>query len=494
MRSNTLRKNFQSKSTKRRVVKESILKDAIPVFLVENNILDDLDGYYLSKFQQNYLIQSGFSGEQKQILYLPNKDGEVQLVFVGHTNDFREIGALIGSLTPKKYKIYNDLSQYEYWNLVVGFLISEYDFDYYQTSQHKLPNVEKNAIELSIPDDFEVERVSALVNSDFLARDLINMPPSDLGPEEFENVVSEISKDFNAVVKVIKGNELLRKGFPLIHAVGRASISVPRLIELSWGKKSSPAITLIGKGVCFDSGGLNLKTSASMNLMKKDMGGGAIAVALASYIMSQGLNIFLRLLIPVVENSVSSDSFRPGDILRSRMGKTIEINNTDAEGRLILADAITYANEADPFLIICMATLTGAARVGLGSELVPFYCTNDKITQELEEMSKLYGDPIWRMPFYEPYRKHIKSKIADLDNAPSGAMAGSITAALFLKEFIEDTTNFVHFDLYAWSQNSTSVWKAGARAQTLATLAGMLERVSERTGNNLNVSIDNKVS
>ena len=181
-----------------------------------------------------------------------------------------------------------------------------------------------------------------------------------------------------------------------------------------------------------------------------------------------------------MENSISSVSFRPGDILKSRSGKTIEINNTDAEGRLILADAITYANEKDPFLIICMATLTGAARVALGAELVPFYCTNDKIAEGLEEMSKLYGDPIWRMPFYEPYRKHIKSKIADLDNAPSGGMAGSITAALFLKEFINDLTNFVHFDLYAWSLNSTSAWQFGAKAQTLATLAGLLENISER--------------
>ena len=378
-----------------------------------------------------------------------------------------------------KYKVHNTLSGHEYLDLVVGFLMSEYKFNYYQDSQNKTRYVDKKSIQLSVPDSFEVDHVKTLVKADFLARDLINMPASDLGPNEFESIVHEISKGFKAFVRVIKG-DALKTAFPLIHTVGRASISAPRLIELTWGNKSSPAITIIGKGVCFDTGGLNLKTSLSMNLMKKDMGGGGIAVALASYIMSRGLKIFLRLLVPVVENSIYSVSFRPGDILKSRSGKTIEINNTDAEGRLILADAITYANEKDPFLIICMATLTGAARVALGAELVPFYCTNDKIAEGLEEMSKLYGDPIWRMPFYEPYRKHIKSKIADLDNAPSDGMAGSITAALFLKEFINDLTNFVHFDLYAWSLNSTSVWKFGAKAQTLATLAGLLENISER--------------
>ena len=242
MKSKTLKKNFQTKSIERRIIKESNLKDAIPVLLVENNITDNLKSYRLSKFQETYLEHSGFTGEQNQILYLPNKGGELEFVFIGLTHDFREMGAIIGSLVQNKYRIYNRLSEHEYWNLIFGFLMSEYNFDYYKTTQNKFRDVEKKSIQLSIPDNFEANKITALVKSDFLARDLINMPASDLGPEEFESALHEISKDSNAIINVIKGDELLQKNFPLIHSVGRASISEPRLIELTWGKKSSPAI------------------------------------------------------------------------------------------------------------------------------------------------------------------------------------------------------------------------------------------------------------
>ena len=250
---------------------------------------------------------------------------------------------------------------------------------------------------------------------------------------------------------MISGDDLLAQNFPLIHTVGRASDREPRLIDMRWGK-SGPKVTLVGKGVCFDTGGLNLKPGGSMGLMKKDMGGAANVLGLARMIMAQGTNIQLRVLIPAVENAVSGSAFRPGDILTSRKGLTVEINNTDAEGRLVLADALAYATEEPCDLILSMATLTGAARVAVGPDLAPYYCDESKLVSKLENAAESTWDPVWRMPFHAPYETMIEPGIADLDNAPKGGFAGSITAALFLRRFVAGAP-YAHFDIYGWNPN-----------------------------------------
>ena len=269
-----------------------------------------------------------------------------------------------------------------------------------------------------------------------------------MGPDEIEAAVRAVAADFGAQIAVTQGDDLL-PGFPMIHAVGRASPRAPRLIDLTWGA-TGPRLTLVGKGVCFDTGGLDLKPAAGMGLMKKDMGGAATALGLARSIMALGLPLRLRLLIPAVENSVAGNAFRPQDILTSRKGLTVEINNTDAEGRLILADALTLADEGAPDLIVSMATLTGAARTAVGPDLAPFYCDDDLMAATLSAAGSRVADPLWRMPFWDPYESMIEPGIADLDNAPSGGMAGSVTAALFLRRFVTATPAYVHFDIYGW--------------------------------------------
>ncbi len=480
MKTKLVKKDFFSQRISSDIFVSSKLNLCTPIILVDDVKNRDLFGFELSNLQKVFLKEISFSAKKDEIAYLPDGHGKISLVLIGKNLEFRETGALIRSLTGRKYYIVNPLSEIEYEEIIFGFLMRGYKFDYYLNDSEK---TNKYFAKLYVPNSFDLKAVISLVNSDFLARDLINTPASDLNPQQLEDVIKTVSKSFRAKTSVIKGDKLLEKGFPLIYAVGRASKSEPRLIELVWGKETSPAVTLVGKGVCFDTGGLNLKLANSMNLMKKDMGGSAIAIALAMFIMSRNLKINLRLLIPAVENSVSSDSFRPGDVLHSRKGKTIEVNNTDAEGRLILADALTYADEAKPSLILCLATLTGAARVALGTDLVPFYCNDENLSKLLSELSQDLRDPIWRMPFYEPYEDQIKSNIADLDNAPAGSMAGSITAALFLKQFVADSTKFAHFDLYAWNQKETKILARGAKAQTLPTLAKLLEHIAKKEFN-----------
>jgi leucyl aminopeptidase len=302
-----------------------------------------------------------------------------------------------------------------------------------------------------------------------LLRDLINTPASDMGPDELEQATRDLAGRFGAEVSVVSGDALLGANLPMIHAVGRASPRVPRLIDMTWGK-AGPAVTLVGKGVCFDTGGLNLKPATSMGLMKKDMGGAANVLGLAYMLMESNAALRLRVLVPAVENSVSGASFRPGDILTSRKGLTVEINNTDAEGRLVLADALALADEAKPNLIVSMATLTGAARVAVGPDLAPYYTDSDADAAALEAAARDVRDPVWRMPFWNPYESMIEPGIADLDNAPSGGFAGSITAALFLRRFVTDTSRYMHFDIYGWTPKSEPGRPKGGAGQGIRAL------------------------
>ena len=313
-----------------------------------------------------------------------------------------------------------------------------------------------------------------MAEGEALTRDLINTPAEDMGPAELEAAATALAQAFGASIKAIRGEDLLARNFPMIHAVGRASPRAPRLLDLHWGDKG-PKLTLVGKGVCFDTGGLNLKPSAGMNLMKKDMGGAATVLGLARMIMALGLTVQLRVLIPAVENVVAGNAIKPKDILTSRKGLTVEVNDTDAEGRLVLADALAYACEDTPDVLVSMATLTGAARVAVGPDLAPYYTDDAGLASALEVGARSGFDPVWRMPFHDAYESVIEPGIADLDNAPGFGFAGSITAALFLRRFV-DGPRYLHFDIYGHTPSDQPARpKGGAGQGARAMLEGLAE-------------------
>jgi leucyl aminopeptidase len=322
----------------------------------------------------------------------------------------------------------------------LGWLLAGYRFDRYRSKTTAA------AALLKCPEGIDPAPLLAIAEGEFLTRDLINTPASDMGPAELEAAFLSLAAEFGAAARVIRGDELLAENFPMIHAVGRASDRAPRLLEMTWGA-SGPMLTLVGKGVCFDTGGLNIKPSSGMSLMKKDMGGAATVMGLARMIMQMALPIRLRVLVPAVENSISGRAMRPKDILTSRKGLTVEVNDTDAEGRLVLADALAYACETPSDLLISMATLTGAARVAVGPDLAPYYTDDPGVVQALEAGALAGADPVWRLPFHNAYESVIEPGIADLDNAPGFGFAGSITAALFLRRFVEGP-RYLHFDIY----------------------------------------------
>jgi leucyl aminopeptidase len=314
----------------------------------------------------------------------------------------------------------------------------------------------------------------------WLGRDLINTPASDLGPQQLEETTRLLAKRHGAKVSSIVGDDLRTANFPMIHAVGRASDRPPRLIDLTWGKATSPRVTLVGKGICFDTGGLDIKPASAMLIMKKDMGGAAAALALAHMIMSSGLDVRLRVLIPAAENSVAGNAFRPGDVLMSRAGKTVEIGNTDAEGRLVLADALALADEEEPDTIVSFATLTGAARVALGPELPPLYTDDDAFAGEIAEAGNRVGDPVWRMPFWTGYESTLDSAVADMNNVSDGPFAGSVTAALFLRRFVKQARRFAHLDIYGWRPAPKALGPKGGEVQSARALFEVLRQRGRR--------------
>jgi leucyl aminopeptidase len=328
----------------------------------------------------------------------------------------------------------------------LGWLLAQHRFTRYKKADGDIgPRVLLSSEPAAITETVRLAEATALV------RDLVDTPAADMGPAELTEAVSEVAKAFGASVKVTKGEALLDDNFPAVHAVGRAASRPPRLIDMAWGDPAHPKLTLIGKGITFDTGGLNLKTGGGMAAMKKDMGGAAHALALARLVMQTGLPVRLRLIIPAAENSVSGDAMRPGDILASRAGKTIEVTNTDAEGRLVLCDALALAGEDPPALIIDFATLTGAARVALGPQLPAFFANDKALAADFEAGAKASGDPLWRLPLWPGYRDMLKSNVADMVNSAEGGMAGAITAALFLEAFVPAGTPWAHFDTFAWT-------------------------------------------
>jgi leucyl aminopeptidase len=309
-----------------------------------------------------------------------------------------------------------------------------------------------------------------------LVRDLINIPPEDMGPPELASAARKLAKKHNARINVVTGNALLKQNYPTIHAVGRAASKAPRLIDMTWGRKDAPKVTLVGKGVCFDTGGLDLKSAAGMLRMKKDMGGSANVLGLAHMIMDAKLDVRLRVLIGAVENSVAGNAYRPSDVIRTRKGITVEVGNTDAEGRLVMCDALAEADRENPALIADFATLTGAARVAVGTQIAAMFCNDDSLADDLYKAGEEGGDPNWRLPLFSAYRRLLKSDVADINNVSEGGFAGAITAALFLKEFVSKKTPWVHFDIMAWNAVARPGRPVGGEAMGMRALYDVIEK------------------
>lgn len=440
--------------------------------------VDDLSAWLATQPDawQTWLAGQPFEAALGETRLLPGPDGAIIAAVVGFGTAKSRARTRFGlarvwaALPAGNWHLVGDLTQPQRDEAALGALLAAYRFDRYRPGKPAAPQAL-----LQAPEACDVARLIAMAEAEFLTRDLINTPSSDMGPAELEAAFLMLAARFGAKTEVIRGDDLISQNFPMVHAVGRASARAPRILGLRWGS-SGPRLTLVGKGVCFDTGGLDIKPSAGMLLMKKDMGGAATVMGLAQMIMALNLPLQLRVIVPAVENSISSNAMRPSDILMSRKGLTVEINNTDAEGRLILADALAWADEENPDVIISMATLTGSARVALGPDLAPFYTDDEGFAQALSEAASAACDPVWRLPFWDAYESMIEPKIADLDNAPAGGFAGSITAALFLRRFVS-CPRYMHFDIYGHSPADAPARPKGGVGQGARALLAALPKV-----------------
>ncbi len=425
----------------------------------------------LSPAHVAYAKAARFEGKSGATLLLPSATGEIERVLfgIGDGSDRLVAAALPGALPPGRYALADTPG--EPATTALAWALGTYRFDRYRRSDAERP-VPPRLVAPEGVDTDEVLRLSAAVG---FVRDLVNTPSNDMGPAELEAAAAELAAAHGADLDVVCGDDLL-PGFPLIHAVGRASDRAPRLIDLRWGDPKKPKVTLVGKGVCFDTGGLNIKTGNYMRKMKKDMGGAAHVLGLARLVMESGTDVRLRVLVPAVENAVGGDAFRPGDVIPSRKGLTVEIGNTDAEGRLVLADALAYADEESPDLLIDMATLTGAARVALGPDLPPLYTPDDAFADEVQFAGEVVCDPTWRLPLWSHYDKRLDSKVADVCHISDFAQAGSITAALFLQRFVDNARTWAHLDVYAWTDHPRPGKPAGGEAHAIRALYQALRR------------------
>jgi leucyl aminopeptidase len=426
----------------------------------------------LPKPVQAWADAQGFEASSSSLLYVANAKGGIAEVLVGApraSDDPFSLGAIASKLPTGAYafSVAPDAPEL----VALGWCLELYKYDPFRPLKNK-------SVQLVCPKGVSQANVVALVEASFGVRDRVNAPANVFGPEELEQAARSIAKKHEAKFSVVKGAQL-EKQFPLIHVVGAASTRPPRLIDFSWGNPKHPKVTLVGKGVCFDTGGLDIKPSSGMLLMKKDMGGASNVLGLASLIMGAKLKVRLRVLIPAVENSIAGNAFRPGDVFKTRKGLTVEIGNTDAEGRLVLCEALALADEESPELLIDMATLTGAARVALGPDLPPFYTDDDDFAASLYNHSIKTNDPLWRMPLWRPYAAMIETPLADLNNAGQGGFAGSITAALYLRRFVENAKTHVHFDIFAWVPTPKAGRPKGGEQQGIRALYSYLtERFS----------------
>ncbi len=446
---------------------------AVRLIAAREGALEETTGR-LPKRLADWVRAAGYAAKPGTVLLLPGEGKTpvgAALVGVTGNDDLWSWGGAAASLPGGRYFLDDGLSEAGATRAALGWALGSYRFTRYKSD---VPPIS----ELVWPDGADRAAVTAAATATWLARDLINTPAADLGPDGLAEAAVALAKEFKARHAVIVGDELIERNLPAIHAVGRAADRAPRLIDLTWGRKSAPKVTLVGKGVCFDTGGLDLKPSRAMALMKKDMGGAAVALGLARMIMAARLPVRLRVLIPAVENSVSGNAMRPRDVLQTRKGVTVEVGNTDAEGRLILADALALAVEEEPALLLDFATLTGAARSAVGTEIAALFSPDDALAESLCRHGVSEDDPVWRLPLWRPYRRLIDSPVADINNAGDSPYAGAITAALFLSEFVADGVPWAHFDIMAWNVGNRPGRPEGGEAMAMrAAFAAIKERL-----------------
>ncbi len=416
-----------------------------------------------------WLTAAGFSARPGSHCLVATDDGRLAAVWVGIQPgaDLEALAGLAHTLPPGRYALEPGAEALDAELAALGFALGAYRY-----SRYRRPD--REAAELVLPKGVDGERLAATLAAVNLARDLINTPSEHLGPAELADACTDLAARHGGAFRQWQGEELLAAHFPAIHAVGRASHRPPRLLELHWGDPAHPRLALVGKGVCFDTGGLDLKAAEGMRNMKKDMGGAAVALALAGLIMQCKLPVRLQLLIPAVDNAIGGNAYRPGEVIATRKGLSVEIDNTDAEGRVVLGDALAYAAESDPDLIIDLATLTGAARIALGPELTPVFGNRDALRDAAVSAGQRVHDPLWPMPLWRPYRKLFESSIADLANSGPSRHAGAITAALYLERFVPETIPWLHLDLYGWNDRPSPGRPPGGEAQSLRALFAFL--------------------
>jgi leucyl aminopeptidase len=443
---------------------------AIPITFVTKSSWEEVRDT-LPPAQRQFAAASAYAAKPGGYLALPASDGTIAQVLFGiedegaRSRDLFRPGALPGLLPPGTYRFAN--APHDARLAALAFALGSYRFARYRKA-------DRPQIRLVPPDGVDPAAIDRVADAAMLARDLINTPANDMGPEQLAEAARALAAEFGASFACTIGEDLQAQNFPLIHAVGMASDRAPRLIDIIWGDPGHPKVTLVGKGVCFDTGGLDLKPSSGMLIMKKDMGGAANVLALARMVMDAKLKLRLRVLIPAVENAVAGNAFRPLDIFASRKGLTVEIGNTDAEGRLVLADALALADEEKPDLLIDLGTLTGAARVALGPDLPPFYTNDETLAADVARCAAQENDPLWRLPLWPPYDAWLDSKTADITNAPSGGFAGSIICALFLQRFVEQAKSWLHVDIYGWTPSAKPARPEGGECQAARAIFTLL--------------------
>ncbi|MFT4252576.1 MAG: leucyl aminopeptidase family protein [Caulobacter sp.] len=421
------------------------------------------------------LEAAGFGGRAGETAWAP-LDQPTLLAGEGEGADRWSLAALPWALPEGDYRLCTDLDAAKAAEVAIGWGLGAYRFDAYRTEGEALG---RRPARLAWPEGVDRQRVEREVSAMALARDLINTPANDMGPAELADVALTLAGKHDAACEVIVGDDLLEQGYRLVHAVGRASHRAPRLIDLRWGEAQAPKITIVGKGVCFDTGGLDMKAASFMLQMKKDMGGAAHALALTQMVLEARLPVRLRLLIPAVENAVAGDALRPLDVIRARNGLTVEIGNTDAEGRLILADVLAEASDEAPDLLVDFATLTGAARIALGGDLPAMFCNDEALAASFLALTERNDDPVWRMPLWKPYLKDLASPVADLRNVSGGTFAGAINAAVFMERFVREGTPWLHLDTYGWNDKSRPGRPEGGEARNLRSV---FDLIADRAG------------
>lgn len=429
---------------------------------------------------QSWFAATGFRAEAESYSLVPEADGTIAKVYVGkpETLDTWGISKLAVALPANHYHLADSLTNDQATKLYLGWKLAQYKFTHYKQDSRGSGSAPQQPI-LDPPAQADYAYVDAAVEATYLVRDLVNMPAGDMGPAQLEERARAIATAYQADLQITTGDDLLTQNYPMIHAVGRASDQAPRLIGINWGQSHHPSVTLVGKGVCFDSGGLDIKAASGMKLMKKDMGGAAHVLGIATMVMKLNLPVRLRVLIPAVENSIAGNAMHPLDVLNTRKGITVEVGNTDAEGRLVLGDALWEACREQPKLVIDFATLTGAARVALGTELPAMFCSDEATADRLRKAGLQADDPLWPLPLHKPYRSMLDSKVADISNISNGSFGGAITAALFLQEFVIPDISWIHIDVMAWNLRSLPGRPEGGEAMGVRAITDLIRQIAE---------------